>query len=875
MDILTKKLDSNRKGYYFYQHSNNSNGCFLNLDKYQEDFPCLIRRNSIFTTIFFENEIEYPEQGWKIHISTDIYNSQKILAIVSSYLGSKKVMFKFITNISCLLQTTRKDFPRMQFGKFITIYTGSAKETKIIGQDLTQLLKEFEGIKILTDRNFPNSNIVFYRYGVIVPKWKINNENDHVYTIKDGNNNNISDSRKGFFYLPPGIHDIFPANKKKSPSLNQLFPNFKIVEVIRNNNEGINLIGEIGTNKKTKVILKEGRHLSTLINEQSKIDGFYFKKNEAKILKEFAECKFIPKFINSKIIDKNYYLIESRMPGISLKKFGPTNPILKSNHTKAEIKEYLKDCLTISSSLITILLFFLNHNKIISDISPDNFVFDLDKKELSIVDLESVQNIGETNIPLLRTDGFFNPKTKLGTVESDISGIGLTIFYLFFSKSIEVVTRPEDIIIDINYIKNIFMQKDLEHFFEILQLMIFSPEKINLENVLSNIKHLQKNFIHDNTLKINLCPQIEKTKLKEKVPNIFEELVNQSKNQCKKNLHFVERRLTPYYDNKFSYSYGLAGIENILKNITHENRYVDMFYKEFAKFKYNDKLSMTFSGGLSGVLYSLPLSSNLNKQITNDLIKYIIQFKNRNFGLFDGYSGVGLSLINNSKKSQKVENALSFLVTKLLNEKALVNYDYLGLAQGGAGIAYFLLRYEQHLKSHKYDNIIYKWLLHDFDLAIRDNDNKFVGLPSKRNSTIAYPYLVYGTAGLLRVFLEIYDYCPNLQSKLKNKIKEMAASLDLPYTAYYGYFFGIAGIIDTLIEFDNRFPSDKTQSVINRLLSYLILHKFKSESGHILLLSDQLQAVGTDLGSGITGILKVLGKYCNKLEYDSFWRIKN
>ena len=166
-------------------------------------------------------------------------------------------------------------------------------------------------------------------------------------------------------------------------------------------------------------------------------------------------------------------------------------------------------------------------------------------------------------------------------------------------------------------------------------------------------------------------------------------------------------------------------------------------------------------------------------------------------------------------------------------------------------------------------------MLHDFDLAIRDNDNKFVGLPSKRNSTIAYPYLVYGTAGLLRVFLEIYDYCPNLQSKLKNKIKEMAASLDLPYTAYYGYFFGIAGIIDTLIEFDNRFPSDKTQSVINRLLSYLILHKFKSESGHILLLSDQLQAVGTDLGSGITGILKVLGKYCNKLEYDSFWRIKN
>ncbi|RMC46128.1 lanthionine synthetase LanC family protein [Lactobacillus sp. ESL0230] len=164
--------------------------------------------------------------------------------------------------------------------------------------------------------------------------------------------------------------------------------------------------------------------------------------------------------------------------------------------------------------------------------------------------------------------------------------------------------------------------------------------------------------------------------------------------------------------------------------------------------------------------------------ITNDLIKYIIQFKNRNFGLFDGYAGVGLSLINNSKKSQKVENTLSFLVTKLLNEKTLVNYDYLGLAQGGAGIAYFLLRYEQHLKSHKYDNIIYKWLRHDFDLAIRDNDNKFVGLPSKRNSTIAYPYLVYGTAGLLRVFLEIYDYCPNLQSKLKNKIKEMAASLD-------------------------------------------------------------------------------------------------
>lgn len=873
MDILTTKLNNDKYNYYFYKKSDNSTGCFINLEQYQSKYHCLIRRQGIFTNIFFPTKTQYPGQGWKIHVSTDIYNSHEIIKIVSSYLGCKKILFKFITNMSTLLKTTGKNFPEMQFGKFITIYTCSRTQTKNIGEELTRLLKKFSGIKVLTDRNFPNSEIVSYRYGGINPEWKISNNNDRVYKIKDGNNSNITDSRKNFFYLPNGVKDIYPMEETEESDLNKYFPNIKILEVIRNTNEGINLIAEFDQQKKTKVILKEGKHLSILTSEHSKFDGSYFKQNEAKVLKKFDECNFTPKFIDAKIIDNNFYLIEQKMPGISLKEFGPTNPILKSNHTGTEVRQYLNDCFIITENLIKILIYFTKHNMIISDISPDNFMYDKQKNKLFIVDLESVQSINNTHIPLMRTDGFFNPKTKLGTIESDISGIGLTIFYLFFSKSIEIEFRSEEIMLDIKYVKNIFKQKELDSYFEIVEQLIFSPQKINLDDVLNKVKYLHNNFLNNKDLTINKNPLFDKKFLKNQIEETFNSLLNQTKNQCKQNYHFSKKRITPYYKNVFSYSYGLAGIENVLFNITKDKKYKKLFYKEFKNFNYTDNLSLTLSGGLAGILYSLPSQSKLHATIIKKLVDYINKSEDSNFGLFNGYSGVGLSLINNSKLNKSTRYTLSLLATKLTNEEILLNNDFVGLAEGGAGIAYFLLRYEQKMESHEYDDFIYKWILHDFNCAISDKNEKFVGLPSKKGKTIAYPYLLYGTAGLLRVTLETYDHCPKLRPYLKEKIIQMAESLDLPYTAYYGYFFGAAGIVDTMIEFNNRFPSNKAQRIINRLLSYIMLHKFKAPFGDILILSDQLQGVGTDLGSGMIGMLKVFGKYCNDLEYDSLWKI--
>ena len=75
MDILTTKLNNDKYNYYFYKKSDNSTGCFINLEQYQSKYHCLIRRQGIFTNIFFPTKTQYPAQGWKIHVSTDIYLS--------------------------------------------------------------------------------------------------------------------------------------------------------------------------------------------------------------------------------------------------------------------------------------------------------------------------------------------------------------------------------------------------------------------------------------------------------------------------------------------------------------------------------------------------------------------------------------------------------------------------------------------------------------------------------------------------------------------------------------------------------------------------------------------------------------------------------
>lgn len=77
--------------------------------------------------------------------------------------------FKYISNLENLLNNLSGKSSIWSSGKFITIYPESLSSFKEI---ITQLysLKAFQlkkGITISSDRRYKDSNILFYRYGII------------------------------------------------------------------------------------------------------------------------------------------------------------------------------------------------------------------------------------------------------------------------------------------------------------------------------------------------------------------------------------------------------------------------------------------------------------------------------------------------------------------------------------------------------------------------------------------------------------------------------------------------------------------------------------------------------------------------------------
>ncbi|MCI2774502.1 hypothetical protein [Staphylococcus petrasii] len=116
-----------------------------------------------FTFIAFEDIINLPLEGWKIHVSSRFKNAKFILSVVFKYCINNKINFKFLKNDNILKKWFNKNFSTAQSGKFITIYPKDIESFKLIVKDLNELIGNREAPYILSDKRALNSKCIFYR----------------------------------------------------------------------------------------------------------------------------------------------------------------------------------------------------------------------------------------------------------------------------------------------------------------------------------------------------------------------------------------------------------------------------------------------------------------------------------------------------------------------------------------------------------------------------------------------------------------------------------------------------------------------------------------------------------------------------------------
>lgn len=427
--ILNKKFYEDYSKKYV-----NSEFTNIILSKINENWT--INKDSIFLYVYCSQVL--PNQGWKIHLSATLKNAKEVLDIASDVLIKNKIIFKCLLDMETIKMTSQKAYPRQSYGKFITIYPRNEEEFKFIICTLYEVLKDFEGPYILSDKRYLDCKVIYYRYGGFLPKFRYDTEGNAIYFIVDGHGNDIEDRRLPYFFLPDGIDDIYCNNVNDNSSI--LTKEYEIVKAIRFTNAGGVYLAKKKLNSQF-VIIKEARPYTQLITED--IDAIFIRKEELKKLKELQHTGYVPNVINDFYDWEHFFIVEEYIEGYTLDEFVvKSNPFIRMG-TENQVREYMISIINIFIKIADFVSILHHDNMIYSDFSLENIMITT-SFDVKIIDLEGC---GHDNSTVYRavTKGFYDFIETKNLYASDIYGLGCLLFSCILKKTNMLDIQPNTI----------------------------------------------------------------------------------------------------------------------------------------------------------------------------------------------------------------------------------------------------------------------------------------------------------------------------------------------------------------------------------------------------------------------------------------------
>ncbi|MEV6121774.1 lanthionine synthetase LanC family protein [Streptomyces sp. NPDC052077] len=160
------------------------------------------------------------EQGWKLHVSATSRSSAEILRRALPVLRDAGVRFKFLMDPAAVAEVNGKSAPRGSSGKFITVYPPDPDGFHRIARALTEALDGCDGPYILSDRRYPGSRIVFYRYGAFTSHFRLRADGIKELLIQAPDGSWVPDVRTPYWGAPDWAGDPFdgPARTTAPPA---------------------------------------------------------------------------------------------------------------------------------------------------------------------------------------------------------------------------------------------------------------------------------------------------------------------------------------------------------------------------------------------------------------------------------------------------------------------------------------------------------------------------------------------------------------------------------------------------------------------------------------------------------------------------------
>ncbi|MFI5491761.1 class III lanthionine synthetase LanKC [Actinoplanes sp. NPDC051859] len=202
--------------------------------------------------------VELPGQGWKLHVSTTSEHSVRVLRAALPILRDTGTLFKFLLDPTAVDYTNGKLGARTASGKFLTVYPDTDDSFRTVGAALAEALAEYGGGPyILSDRRWPGSTAVYYRYGGFTGVSRLRPDGTRSLMIREPGGALVPDQRKPYWSPPAWVEDPFPEAAENTDD-GLLGGRFEVRSAITFSNRGGVYLG---TDSETgaDVVLKEAR----------------------------------------------------------------------------------------------------------------------------------------------------------------------------------------------------------------------------------------------------------------------------------------------------------------------------------------------------------------------------------------------------------------------------------------------------------------------------------------------------------------------------------------------------------------------------------------------------------------------------------------
>lgn len=374
-------------------------------------------------TMWHREGSDLATEGWKVHVSARAERLAQVLDSVSGICFDQDVPFKHLSARLFYQLTHHKHAPRPQGGKFIAAYPADADAARRLMERLAVELQDEEGPYILTDRRFPGSRVVHYRYGSFVRVQRANADGTSTFLVRDGHGELVEDRREASFHLPDGVVDPFAAPNATPADAPEdtgprAFGGFEFERAIRHSYAGgAYRARELSTGR--TVFVKEARAHTAI--EPDRGDARERLRGEWEILRVLHKAApgLAPEPVAYFSEWEHDFLVTEFVEGTTMQKWMvANNPLIRVGATEEDFAAYHARCVKLISGVERAVERLHSCGYLFVDISSNNVLVD-ENDDVRLIDFETAHRLG---------DDFFPTGTPNYTPPPELVGEDLSVY---------------------------------------------------------------------------------------------------------------------------------------------------------------------------------------------------------------------------------------------------------------------------------------------------------------------------------------------------------------------------------------------------------------------------------------------------------------